>query len=124
DEALETAVQHVVRDGERDPSPPGAARAEALARRDGETGVREELRRRHALRQPDPREERPFRARAGRPGDAVAARLVARPALLDRGLRAGERGDARLLDGPEDARADVRRQEVEPRHDLGVADDE
>ena len=79
---------------------------------------------RDAFGQPDPGEERPFRAGAGRCSDAVSTRLVASATRLDRVLRAAQRGDPGLLDRPEDARTQVRRQEVDPRHDLGVPDHE
>ena len=56
--------------------------------------------------------------------DLVASALVDRAALLDRLLRPGQRGDARRLDRPEDARAHVVSEQVEPLDELGVPDDE
>src|SRR5439155_12697016 len=104
-EALEAAIEGVIGHGQRNPRPARASCAEALAGRDGHAPVREERRGRDAVGQPEPGEERPLRAGADRGCDAVAARLVASPTLLDRGLRAVERGNAGLLDRPEDARS-------------------
>ena len=74
-------------------------------------------------RQPD--EERPFRPRArDRRDDAVAPCFVERTPLLDALLRARQRRHGRLLQRDEDAGAHVVVQQLQPPHDLRVADDE
>ena len=85
---------------------PRAARAEAFARREREPVLGQEALGGQALRQLEPDVERSLADRA-RPAAPRATRsrrrLVARAALLDRVLRAGQRCDPRLLHGAEDA---------------------
>ena len=125
-QALGAELDLLVVDGERDAHPPGAARAEALARRDDDAVLGEQRFGRQPVGQLEPDVERSladgrFRER-GR--DRVAPALVRVDALGDRVLRARERGDRRRLQRREDADAAVIVEQVDPLDDLGVADDE
>ena len=108
---------------------PRAALAEALARRDGDAvlarGARSAV---SAVRAAGTRRRTCPRERASSPSSAatrpVAPALVRRAPLLDRLLRAGQRGDAGLLHRPEDAGEDVVLDHLDPAHELRVAERE
>ena len=123
---LGAELDRLVGDGEREPRPAGAARAEALARRDRDAVLEQQRLGGEPLGQPEPDEERALahdRLRQRR-GDHVAPALVRVDALLDGVLRPFERGDRRGLERREDPDAVVVVQQVDALDDLRVADDE
>src|SRR6266542_2108163 len=124
-EALEPALERLVADREREPDPAGAARAEALARRDRDALLGEKALERDPLRELDPDEERPLAGdRPDHLGHPVAPALVDVATLGDGLLRAGQRRDAGLLDRPEDPDTAVVVEQVDPLDDLRVPDHE
>ncbi len=60
-QTLEAEVEHLVRDGEGEARPAGAARTEALTRGDSDAVLLEQAGGRHVLGESEPHEERPFR---------------------------------------------------------------
>ena len=119
-------LERLVGHRERDASPAGSARPEALARRDGDPVLDEQPLRRQPVGKAEPDVERPFaHGRLGqRRREPVAAALVGGSALLDAVLRAVERRDRGLLERGEDPDARVVAEQVDPLDDLGVPEDE
>src|SRR5581483_4060213 len=106
---------------ERQPRPAAAALAEALARRERDAMLLEQLLAREPVGQLEPDEEGALAARpaARERGDgAVTPPLVGRAPLLDRVLRPGERCDAGFLHRHEDTRELVVLQILDARDDL------
>ena len=120
-----SASSETASESRANPAPRGA---EALAGRDGDALLDEQALGGNAVGQLDPDVERSFRRRrfgnASRRPNAVAPRLVERAPLGHRLLRTCQRGDRGLLHRPEDPGAQVVGEQVRPRDDLGVADDE
>ena len=126
-EPLEPEIEQVVGCREREPRPACATRAEALAGRDRDAMLLEQVIAGDAVGQAEPDEERALAPRvdSGERGQrAVAPALVDRATFLDRVLRPGQRCDPRLLHRPEDAGEDVILQHLDARDELCVADRE
>src|SRR5919201_2512879 len=107
---LQTRLEHVVDDGERDPCMSCAALAEALAGSNRDAVLEEECLGCELLGEAEPDEERSFALHIDVVQfrqHTISATLVRRPAFVDRLLRPGQRRDSFFPTRTENAREHV-----------------